>query len=42
VPLRWRVPPEFVVLDVTGPSYAAISAVGAATGCLALADYKQS
>jgi predicted MPP superfamily phosphohydrolase len=34
VPLRWRVPPEFVVLDVTGPSYAAVSTVGAATGCL--------
>ena len=34
VPLRWRVPPEFVVLDVTGPPDAAISAVGAATGCL--------
>jgi len=35
VPLRWRVPPEFVVLDVTGPADAAIrSTVGAATGCL--------
>ena len=34
VPLRWRVPPEFVVLDVTGPPDAAIRAVGAATGCL--------
>ena len=34
VPLRWRVPPEFVVLDVTGRSDAAISAVGATTGCL--------
>ena len=36
VPLRWRVPPEFVVLDVTGPADAAISTVGAATGCLSL------
>ena len=34
VPLRWRVPPEFVVLDVIGPPVAAISTVGAATGCL--------
>jgi uncharacterized protein len=34
VPLRWRVPSEFVVLDVTGPPDAAIRAVGAATGCL--------
>ena len=33
VPLRWRVPAEFVVLDVTGPADAAIrSTVGAATG----------
>jgi uncharacterized protein len=36
VPLRWRVPPEFVVLDVTGRSDAAISAVGATTGCLSV------
>jgi hypothetical protein len=34
VRLRWRVPPEFVVLDVIGPPVAAISTVGAATGCL--------
>jgi hypothetical protein len=34
VPLRWRVPPEFVVLDVTGRADAAISTVGAATGYL--------
>jgi hypothetical protein len=34
VPSRWRVRLEFVVLDVTGPSVAAISTVGAATGCL--------
>src|SRR5262252_8811562 len=34
VPLRWRVPPEFVVLDLTGPADAAISTVRAATGCL--------
>src|SRR5262245_5116990 len=34
VPLRWRVPPEFVVLDVTGPSVAAVGTFGAASGCL--------
>src|SRR5262249_4525826 len=34
MPLRWRVPPEFVVLDVTGPPDAAISTVAAATGRL--------
>src|SRR5262249_4089106 len=33
VPLRWRGPPEFAVLEVNGPADAGFSTGGAATRC---------